>query len=94
MDEVIFEEFKGTGNMELQLDRKLSNKRVFPAVDITVSSTRREDLLLDKDTLNKTWILRNYLTDMTSVEAMDFLRDRLVKTRTNEEFFITMNSDI
>jgi transcription termination factor Rho len=94
MDEVIFEEFKGTGNMELQLDRKLSNKRVFPAVDITISSTRREDLLLDKDTLNKTWILRNYLTDMTSVEAMEFLRDRLVKTRTNEEFFMTMNSDI
>ena len=94
MDEVIFEEFKGTGNMELQLDRKLSNKRVFPAVDITVSSTRREDLLLDKETLNKTWILRNYLTDMTSVEAMEFLRDRLVKTQTNEEFFMTMNSDI
>lgn len=94
MDEVIFEEFKGTGNMELQLDRKLSNKRVFPAVDITVSSTRREDLLLDKETLNKTWILRNYLTDMTSVEAMEFLRDRLVKTKTNEEFFMTMNSDI
>jgi len=94
MDEVIFEEFKGTGNMELQLDRKLSNKRVFPAVDITVSSTRREDLLLEKDILNKTWILRNYLTDMTSVEAMEFLRDRIVKTKTNEEFFITMNSDI
>jgi transcription termination factor Rho len=94
MDEVIFEEFKGTGNMELQLDRKLSNKRVFPAVDITISSTRREDLLLEKETLNKTWILRNYLTDMTSVEAMEFLRDRLVKTRNNEEFFITMNSDI
>ena len=94
MDEVIFEEFKGTGNMELQLDRKLSNKRVYPAVDITSSSTRRDDLLLDKDTLNKTWILRNYLTDMTSVEAMEFLRDRLVKTQSNEEFFMTMNSDI
>jgi transcription termination factor Rho len=94
MDEVIFEEFKGTGNMELQLDRKLSNKRVYPAVDITASSTRREDLLLDKETLNKTWILRNYLVDMTSVEAMEFLRDRLVKTQTNEEFFMTMNSDI
>ncbi len=94
MDEVIFEEFKGTGNMELQLDRKLSNKRVYPAVDITASSTRRDDLLLDKDTLNKTWILRNYLTDMTSVEAMEFLRDRLIKTQTNEEFFMTMNSDI
>jgi len=94
MDEVIFEEFKGTGNMELQLDRKLSNKRVYPAVDITASSTRRDDLLLDKDTLNKTWILRNYLTDMTSVEAMEFMRDRLVKTQSNEEFFMTMNSDI
>ena len=94
MDEVIFEEFKGTGNMELQLDRKLANKRVFPAVDITISSTRRDDLLLDKESLNKIWILRNYLTDMTSVEAMDFLRDRLVKTKNNEEFFMTMNSDI
>jgi transcription termination factor Rho len=94
MDEVIFEEFKGTGNMELQLDRKLSNKRIFPAVDITISSTRRDDLLLDKESLNKIWILRNYLTDMTSVEAMDFLRDRLVKTKTNEEFFMTMNSYI
>lgn len=94
MDEVIFEEFKGTGNMELQLDRKLSNKRVYPAVDITASSTRREDLLLDKDTLNKIWILRNYLVDMTSVEAMEFLRDRLVRTQTNEEFLLSMNSDI
>lgn len=94
MDEVIFEEFKGTGNMELQLDRRLSNKRVYPAVDVTVSSTRREDLLLDQDTLNKTWILRNYLTDMNAVEAMEFLRSRLVKTKTNEEFFMTMNSDI
>lgn len=93
MDEVIFEEFKGTGNMELQLDRKLSNKRVYPAVDITASSTRREDLLLDKDTMNKIWILRNYLVDMTSVEAMEFLRDRLVKTQTNEEFLMSMNSD-
>lgn len=94
MDEVIFEEFKGTGNMELQLDRKLSNKRVFPAVDITASSTRREDLLLDKDKLQKIWILRNYLTDMNSVEAMDFLKDRLVKTATNEDFLWSMNSDI
>ena len=93
MDEVIFEEFKGTGNLELQLDRKLSNKRVYPAVDITASSTRREDLLLDKDTMNKIWILRNYLVDMTSVEAMEFLRDRLVKTQTNEEFLMSMNSD-
>ena len=94
MDEVIFEEFKGTGNMELQLDRKLSNKRVYPAVDITASSTRREDLLIDKDALNKIWVLRNYLVDMTSVEAMEFLRDRLVRTQTNEEFLLTMNSDI
>jgi len=93
MDEVIFEEFKGTGNMELQLDRKLSNKRVFPAVDITASSTRREDLLIEKDDLQKIWILRNYLTDMNSVEAMTFLRDRLVKTRNNEEFLVSMNSD-
>ena len=94
MDEVIFEEFKGTGNMELQLDRKLSNKRIFPAVDITASSTRREDLLLDKEVLQKIWILRNYLTDMNSVEAMEFLKDRLVKTQNNEEFLWSMNSDI
>lgn len=93
MDDVIFEEFKGTGNMELQLDRKLANKRVFPAVDIMASSTRREDLLLDKEMLQKIWILRNYLTDMNSVEAMEFLRDRLVKTATNEEFLWSMNSD-
>ncbi len=93
MDEVIFEEFKGTGNMELQLDRKLSNKRIYPAVDITASSTRREDLLIDKAMLNKIWVLRNYLTDMNSVEAMQFLRDRLVKTKTNEEFIVSMNAD-
>ncbi len=91
MDEVIFEEFKGTGNMELQLDRKLSNKRIYPAVDINLSSTRRDDLLLDKDTLSRLWVLRNYLGDMNSVEAMQFLRDRLLKTRTNEEFLISMN---
>lgn len=91
MDDVIFEEFKGTGNMELQLDRKLSNKRIYPAVDITASSTRREDLLLDQAMLNKIWVLRNYLTDMNSVEAMEFLRDRLLKTKTNEEFIISMN---
>lgn len=91
MDEVIFEEFKGTGNMELQLDRKLSNKRIYPAVDITASSTRREDLLIEQGMLNKIWILRNYLTDMNSIEAMEFLRDRLVKTKTNEEFIISMN---
>ncbi|MEA3316359.1 MAG: transcription termination factor Rho [Bacteroidota bacterium] len=93
MDDVIFEEFKGTGNMELQLDRKLSNKRMYPAVDITASSTRREELLLDKNFLNKTWILRNYLTDMNPVEAMTFIKDRMVKTKTNEEFLISMNSD-
>jgi transcription termination factor Rho len=91
MDEVIFEEFKGTGNMELQLDRKLSNKRVFPAVDVTLSSTRREDLLLEKDKLNKIWILRNYLTDMNAVEAMEFLRDRMQRSPNNEEFLLSMN---
>ncbi len=93
MDDVIFEEFKGTGNMELQLDRKLANKRVWPAVDINASSTRREDLLLDKAKLNKIWILRNYLSDMTSVEAMEFLSDRMSKTESNEEFLISMNSE-
>lgn len=92
MDEVIFEEFKGTGNMELQLDRKLANKRIYPAVDINLSSTRRDDLLVDKDTLSRMWVLRNHLSDMNSVEAMQFLRDRLLKTRNNEEFFISMNS--
>jgi transcription termination factor Rho len=92
MDDVIFEEFKGTGNMELQLDRKLSNRRLFPSVDVTLSSTRREDLLLDKDVMNRIWILRNYLSDMNSVEAMEFLRARLQKTATNEEFLISMNS--
>lgn len=92
MDDVIFEEFKGTGNMELQLDRKLSNKRIYPSIDMTLSSTRREELLLEKNLLNKIWILRNYLTDMTSVEAMEFLRDRLMRTESNEEFLISMNS--
>ena len=91
MDDVIFEEFKGTGNMELQLDRKLSNKRIYPAVDIVASSTRREELLLEDDFLSKMWILRNYLSDMSSVEAMEFLRDRLRRTKTNEEFLISMN---
>ncbi len=91
MDEVIFEEFKGTGNMELQLDRRLSNKRIYPAVDVTLSSTRREDLLLDKESLNRIWILRNYLADMNPLEAMDFLQDRMRKTRSNEEFLISMN---
>lgn len=91
MDDVIFEEFKGTGNMELQLDRRLSNKRVFPSVDIMASSTRRDDLLLPEDTLNRMWILRNYLADMNSVEAMEFLLNRLRRTSNNEEFLISMN---
>ena len=91
MDDVIFEEFKGTGNMELQLDRKLANKRIFPAVDVTLSSTRRDDLLYTQEQSNKIWILRNYLADMNSVEAMEFLKDRLEKTASNEEFFATMN---
>jgi transcription termination factor Rho len=92
MDEVIFEEFKGTGNMELQLDRKLSNKRIFPAIDIVASSTRRDDLLLEKDVLQRLWILRNHLSDMNPIEAMDFLRDKMKFTQTNEEFLISMNS--
>ena len=93
MDDVIFEEFKGTGNMELQLDRKLSNKRIFPSVDIPASSTRREDLLLSKNFLDKIWILRHYLGDMNSLEAMDFMRTRLMKSESLEEFLISMNSD-
>ena len=92
MDEVIFEEFKGTGNMELQLDRRLSNKRVFPAVDIMMSGTRREDLLLKQETLSRVWILRNHLSDMTPVEAMEFLLDRMSKTKDNAEFLASMNS--
>ena len=92
MDEVIFEEFKGTGNMELQLDRSLSNKRVFPAVNIIASSTRRDDLLLDKQTLDRMWILRKYLADMTPMEAMEFVKDRLEKTKDNGEFLMSMNS--
>jgi len=91
MDEVIFEEFKGTGNMELQLDRKLSNKRIYPAIDIVASSTRRDDLLLDKDVLQRLWILRNHLADMNPVEAIEFLRTQIKNTRTNEEFLISMN---
>lgn len=93
MDEVIFEEFKGTGNMELQLDRKLSNKRIFPAVDVTLSSTRREDLLFDKEALNRIWILRNYLADMNSVEAMEFMKTRLLRTTNNTEFLLSMNGE-
>jgi len=92
MDEVIFEEFKGTGNMELQLDRKLSNKRIWPAVDIVASSTRREELLVPKEYNQRMWILRNHLADMTAVEAMEFLKDRIKFTKTNEEFLISMNS--
>ena len=91
MDDVIFEEFKGTGNMELQLDRRLSNKRVFPSVDIIASSTRRDDLLLSEETLNRMWVLRNFLSDMNSVEAMEFLLNRLRRTSNNEEFLISMN---
>ena len=91
MDEVIFEEFKGTGNMELQLDRKLSNKRIFPAVDIVASSTRRDDLLLPDETLNRMWILRNYLGDMNSLEAMEFMKKRMEMTRSNEELLVTMD---
>jgi transcription termination factor Rho len=92
MDEVIFEEFKGTGNMELQLDRRISNKRIFPAIDIVASSTRRDDLLMDKDMLKRVWVMRNHLADMTPVEAMEFLRDRIKNTQTNEEFLLGMNS--
>jgi transcription termination factor Rho len=91
MDDVIFEEFKGTGNMELQLDRKLSNKRIYPAVDIMASSTRRDDLLQSKDVIRRMWILRRYLSDMTSIEAMEFLKERLEKTSSNEEFLVSMN---
>lgn len=91
MDEVIFEEFKGTGNMELQLDRRLANKRIFPAIDITSSSTRRDDLLLDKDVLNKMWVLRNHIGDMHTDEAMNFLMKQMKGTKSNEEFLATMN---
>lgn len=92
MDEVIFEEFKGTGNMELQLDRKLANKRIFPAIDLVASSTRRDDLLIPKDVLQRIWVLRNHLADMNSNEAMEFLRDRIKNSQSNEEFLISMNS--
>ena len=91
MDEVIFEEFKGTGNMELQLDRRLSNKRVFPAIDVLTSGTRREDLLMDKEALQRVWILRKHMSDMNPMEAMDFVLDRMRGTRTNEEFLVSMN---
>ena len=91
MDEVIFEEFKGTGNMELQLDRKLSNKRVYPAVDVISSGTRREDLLLPREVMNRTWVMRKYLSEMTTVEAMEFLQKQMGMTESNEEFLATMN---
>ena len=92
MDEVIFEEFKGTGNMELQLDRKISNRRIFPAIDLISSSTRRDDLLLDENTIQRMWVLRKYLADMNPVEAMESMNDRFTKTVNNEEFLISMNS--
>lgn len=91
MDEVIFEEFKGTGNSEIQLDRKIANKRIYPAIDIVASSTRRDDLLVDKETQQRTWILRKHLSDMNPVEAMEFMKDRIKNTQTNEEFLISMN---
>ncbi len=91
MDEVIFEEFKGTGNMELQLDRKISNRRIFPAIDLTSSSTRRDDLLLDDNTIQRMWVMRKYLADMNPVEAMEFINDRFKKTKNNEEFLVSMN---
>ena len=91
MDEVIFEEFKGTGNMELQLDRRISNRRIYPAIDILSSGTRREDLLMDKETLQRIWILRKHLADMNSVEAMEFMKDRMEQTRSNEDFLSSMN---
>ena len=91
MDEVIFEEFKGTGNMELQLDRKISNRRIFPAIDLTSSSTRRDDLLLEASTIQRMWVMRKYLADMNPIEAMEFINDRIKQTRNNEEFLISMN---
>jgi len=91
MDEVIFEEFKGTGNMELQLDRKIANRRIFPAIDLTSSSTRRDDLLLGDDHIQKMWIMRKYLADMNPVEAIEFLNQRIKDTKSNEEFLMSMN---
>ena len=92
MDEVIFEEFKGTGNMELQLDRKISNRRIYPAIDITASGTRREDLLVNKDALQRIWLIRKFIADMNPVEAMEFLKNHMENTISNEEFLISMNS--
>jgi len=91
MDEVIFEEFKGTGNMELQLDRKISNRRIFPAIDLTSSSTRRDDILLDESTMQRMWVLRKYLADMNPIEAMEFINDKVKRTKNNEEFLVSMN---
>ena len=92
MDDVIYEEFKGTGNSEMQLDRKLANKRIYPSIDITASSTRRDDLLVDKETLQRLWILRKHLADMNPLEAMEFIKDRMKNTQSNEEFLVSMNS--
>ena len=92
MDEVIFEEFKGTGNMELQLDRNLANKRIFPAVNIVASSTRRDDLLQDETTLGRMWVLRNYISDMTPIEAMTDVKKHMEGTKNNEEYLLPMNS--
>jgi transcription termination factor Rho len=91
MDEVIFEEFKGTGNMELQLDRKIANRRIFPAIDLTSSSTRRDDLLLEDHQIQKMWIMRKYLADMNPIEAIEFLNARIKDTKSNEEFLMSMN---
>lgn len=91
MDDVIYEEFKGTGNMELQLDRKLANRRIFPAIDILQSSTRRDDLLLDPISLNRIWILRKYLSNMNSIEAMEFVKQKVEETETNLNFLASMN---
>ena len=91
MDEVIFEEFKGTGNMELQLDRNIANRRIYPAVDLVKSSTRRDDLLLDEATMQRMWVMRKYLADMNPIEAMEFLNDRMKGTLNNQEFLMSMN---
>ncbi|MFA5299578.1 MAG: transcription termination factor Rho, partial [Lutibacter sp.] len=91
MDEVIFEEFKGTGNMELQLERNIANRRIYPAIDLVKSSTRRDDLLLDAKTVKRMWILRKYLADMNPVEAMEFIKSKIQYTTSNEEFLISMN---
>jgi len=91
MDEVIFEEFKGTGNMELQLDRNISNRRIYPAIDLIKSSTRRDDLLLDEKTVHRMWVLRKYLADMNPIEAMEFINDKIKFSKNNDEFLISMN---